>query len=202
MWYFRARIKNSDLGRGFLSAIPIVFLFIIFFIILGQNHPFNSFPLENIGFQLSSAYASQRPLLLGSTKEGIIRETNKARHHNGLPSLIENDLLNQLAAERINDMFQNQYFGHVSPSGDKYTKIALRLGYPYKRISENIAYMTLYSTDQKFVNMWMQSPGHRRNILDSDVKEIGVAVRKGYLKGNDTWVSVQIFGLQSPPECY
>jgi|GEM_PF-2668229 len=189
-------------------VIPIVIIsIIIFLIILRHNHPsrnilpLENIPLENIDIPQSSVDVIHKPLF-SATKEGIIKETNKARSNMGLPPLIENELLNQIAENRITDMFQNQYFSHVSPTGNEYTTIALHLGYPFKRISENLAYMTIYSTDQKFVNLWMQSPGHRRNILDNEVREIGVAVRKGYLKGNDTWIGVQIFGLQSPPIYY
>lgn len=53
-------------------------------------------------------------------------------------------------------------------------------------------------TDVEFLAGWMQSPGHRRNILNPDIRDIGVATRKGYFKYGNTWISVQIFGLISP----
>jgi uncharacterized protein YkwD len=133
------------------------------------------------------------------TRDGIITETNRARQENGLPSVSENDLLNRIAAERLDDMFRKQYFAHISPTGEGEADIAQRIGYRYRRLSENIASIGPYATDQKFMNGWMQSPGHRRNILDSEVQEIGVAVRKGFFRGSEAWVGVQIFGMQSPP---
>ena len=57
----------------------------------------------------------------------------------------------------------------------------------------------MFLTNQKIIDGWMQSPGHRQNILSPEVREIGVSVMKGTMRGQDTWVSVQIFGLQSPP---
>jgi len=42
-------------------------------------------------------------------------------------------------------------------------------------------------------------PGHRKNILSDSCSEIGVAATKGWLKGEEVWVAVQIFGEQSPP---
>jgi uncharacterized protein YkwD len=142
--------------------------------------------------------ASSPPLQWGLTKNGIIAQTNKARQENGaLPSLSENFLLNAIAEERLKDMFKNQYFSHYPPSGENFTELASRFGYAYSRLAENIA-SGVYRNDEKIVDGWMLSPGHRANILSSDVSEIGVAVGKGYLKGNETWISVQIFG--HPPD--
>ena len=142
--------------------------------------------------------ASSPPLQWGLTKNGIIAQTNKVRQENAaLPSLSENFLLNAIAEERLKDMFKNQYFSHYPPSGETFTELAIRFGYKYNRLAENIA-SGEYRNDEKVVDGWMQSPGHRTNILSSDVSEIGVAVGKGYLKGNETWIGVQIFG--HPPD--
>ncbi len=56
----------------------------------------------------------------------------------------------------------------------------------------------MFLTNKKIVDGWMQSPGHRKNILSPAIKEIGVSVMKGRMGGKETWVAVQIFGLQSP----
>jgi hypothetical protein len=45
----------------------------------------------------------------------------------------------------------------------------------------------------------MQSPGHRENIMNEEVRDIGVAVRKGFIKGQEQWIAVQVFGLLSLP---
>lgn len=55
-----------------------------------------------------------------------------------------------------------------------------------------------FLTNQKIVNGWMQSPGHRKNLLSGKFEEIGVAVVKGRLEGDETWIAVQVFGRQSP----
>ncbi len=55
----------------------------------------------------------------------------------------------------------------------------------------------IFFTNQKIVNGWMQSPGHRKNILSPAIKEIGVSVMKGRMVKRN-WVAVQIFGPQSP----
>jgi uncharacterized protein YkwD len=131
-------------------------------------------------------------------RETLIRLTNEARRLNGLTDLTENDLLDTIAEERGKDMIEKQYFAHVSPSGEGASDVAQRTGYQYKIIAENIAKGS-FLTNQKLIDGWMQSPGHRKNILSSDVREIGVSILKGTMQGDETWVGVQIFGLQSPP---
>jgi uncharacterized protein YkwD len=131
------------------------------------------------------------------TREAIITLSNHARALNGLPPLSANPLLNAIAESRARDMLEKQYFAHVSPTGQQASDIAQSVGYPYKIIAENIGSGTFY-TNQKVIDNWMQSPGHRRNMLSPEVAEIGAAVLKGRMNGNETYITVQIFGLQSP----
>jgi len=131
------------------------------------------------------------------SREAIVTLTNRERTSNGLMDLAENDLLHSIAEERARDMLEKNYFAHISPTGEQASDVAQRIGYRYKIIAENIASGTFF-TNQKIVNGWMQSPGHRKNILSPAIKEIGVSVMKGRMGGKETWVAVQIFGLQSP----
>ena len=140
-------------------------------------------------------YAFAREVLAG---EAVNNLTNKARAGHGLPSLRTNRLLNAIAESRAKDMLEKQYFAHVSPTGQEAADIARKVGYPYKIIAENIAEGD-FSTNREMVDGWMQSPGHRKNILSREVEEIGVAVLKGKMHGNDLYIGVQIFGLQAPP---
>ena len=94
-------------------------------------------------------------------------------------------------------MLEKDYFDHISPTGVQASDVAQKIGYRYKIIAENIGSGT-FLTNQKIVDGWMQSPGHRKNILSPEIKEIGVSVVKGRMGGKETWVAVQIFGLQSP----
>ncbi|MBE0558261.1 MAG: CAP domain-containing protein, partial [Proteobacteria bacterium] len=132
------------------------------------------------------------------TGQAIITLTNNTRALNGLSPLKANPLLNAIAESRAKDMLEKQYFAHVSPTGEQASDIAQNIGYHYKIIAENIGSGNFY-TNQKIVDGWMQSPGHRKNILTRDIKEMGAAVLKGDMKGAETYITVQIFGLQSPP---
>jgi uncharacterized protein YkwD len=135
------------------------------------------------------------------SQTGVIDLTNVVRTSEGLVTLNENALLTAIAEERAKDMIERQYFGHVSPSGDRVALVASRSGYQYKVIAENLA-AGMFSNSQRVVDAWLQSPGHRKNILSSQVRDIGVSVMKGRINGTDGWVVVQVFATQQPLATY
>lgn len=129
------------------------------------------------------------------TVRGVIEHTNIERAQNGgLGSLAENSTLNHVAQMKVDDMFAKQYFEHVSPSGVGQADLAQTAGYAYVIVGENLA-LGDFDGDQGVVTAWMNSPGHRANILNPHYKEIGVAVGKGMYEGRETWLAVQSFGM-------
>lgn len=186
--------KRSGFWREYGAGIFVVALiaFVVIHYMRGQP-PFKQYQFKP--GNSAAGYSVSQEIL---TPEAIITLTNNARAVNGLPPLNTNPLLNTIADVRARDMFEKQYFGHVSPTGQQASDIAQNVGYPYKIIAENIGSGTFY-TNQSIIDNWMQSPGHKSNILSPDVAEIGAAVLKGTLKGSETYITVQIFGLQSPP---
>ena len=130
------------------------------------------------------------------SKEKIIQLTNSERVTAGLSALQENSVLDFIAAARAKDILDNQYPpSHVSHTGQKVSHIALKFGYKYRVIAENLA-GGVFANNSRLVGCWMQSPAHRKNILSPRIREIGVSVIKGTHDGKETWVSVQVFGLQ------
>lgn len=128
------------------------------------------------------------------TRAGVILWTNSQRMDNGgLPPLSESSELDAVATFRLDDMFKNQYFAHVSPASSSAMVVATSIGYDYLALGENLA-LGNFGGDEKVVEAWMGSPGHRANILDNHYREIGVAVRRGLFDGGYTWIAVQIFG--------
>jgi uncharacterized protein YkwD len=128
------------------------------------------------------------------TIAGTIQWTNIERTNNGgLPALTENSQLDEIAKLRMDDMFQKQYFAHVSPASSSAVTVAGDVGYDYIALGENLA-LGNFGGDQKLMEAWMNSPGHRANILNSAYQEIGVAVGRGMFEGNIAWLAVQIFG--------
>ncbi len=139
---------------------------------------------------LKSDTASELGVL---TKSGTIKETNIQREKDNLPKLIENDKLGESAMAKAKDILKNQYFDHISPSGTGPADIADEAGYDYIIIGENLA-LGGFKDDKALVNAWMNSPGHRENILNSGFREIGVATIQGKYEGKTVWVAVQEFG--------
>lgn len=131
------------------------------------------------------------------TITGIIASTNMQRMAKGLNEATLNTKLSDAASAKLQDMFSKQYFGHVSPDGKEPSYWAEYASYAYKLIGENLA-MGYFSDDNDLVTAWMNSPGHRENILKPEFTEIGIAVRKGTFDGNETWIAVQIFGRPMP----
>lgn len=128
------------------------------------------------------------------TTGGIIVATNSERALRGLPPLTDNAELRAAARAKVQDMFELQYFDHVSPDGSGPAALATTAGYDYIMIGENLA-MGNFEDDQDLVTAWMNSPGHRENILHSRYTEIGVAAVEGVFEGNRVWLAVQEFGL-------
>lgn len=126
--------------------------------------------------------------------KGIIIETNKQRALQGLPPLAENTKLDKSGLIKVNDMFDYQYFEHISPSGVGVADLANDVGYEYIIIGENLA-LGGFKDDKAVVDAWMASPGHRANILNDRYTEIGVSVGRGIFEGREVWLAVQHFGL-------
>lgn len=127
------------------------------------------------------------------TVTGVIDFTNRQRVENGLAPLSNNQALNTSALAKAQDMFDKQYFAHESPDGKGAGDLANDVGYEYITIGENLA-LGNFLNDEVLVRAWMDSPGHRANILNSKYSEIGVSVIRGTYEGKSTWISVQHFG--------
>lgn len=135
----------------------------------------------------------ETPVVLTANK--VISETNLQRAQNGgLPALTENAQLAGAALAKAKDMFAKQYFEHVSPSGVGPGELAQSYGYDYIVEGENLI-LGNFASEKEAVQDWMDSPGHRANILNNRYSEIGVAIIKGTYKGESVWIGVQEFGL-------
>ncbi len=130
------------------------------------------------------------------TSSQIIRLTNIEREKYQLNNLIENQRLNDAAKIKAKDMLDRQYFAHSAPTGEEVSDLAVKVGYSYLLVGENLAKGN-FSSSEDLVTGWMNSPNHRDNILKSGYTEIGAAAIKGDYKGNKIWMAVQIFGTPS-----
>ena len=116
----------------------------------------------------------------------VIRLVNKIRQENGLKSLSANWELSRVARYKSQDMVDNRYFAHNSPVYGTPFQMIKSFGISYRTAGENIAYG--YKTPQAVVDGWMNSSGHRANILNSSYTQIGV----GYVSNGNYWTQMFI----------
>jgi len=128
------------------------------------------------------------------SESDIIFFTNLERGKEGLKPLNKNNLLMEAAAAKVKHMFDNQYFEHVAPSGEDVSYWVGNVKYKYISVGENLA-MGGFKNGEDMVRAWMESPGHRANILKEGFEEIGVAVGYGKINGDDVCLGVQIFAI-------
>lgn len=155
-----------------------------------------AFTLFNIG--LRSLHKSYPDILGYATNiavDQLLASTNAKRAENGLPALKLNSELSQAAAGKASDMFANNYWSHVSPSGKTPWEFIVGAGYNYTVAGENLA--KNFMDSQGVVDAWMASPTHRENILKGNYQEVGYAVVNGVLNGEETTLVVQMFGSRA-----
>ena len=109
---------------------------------------------------------------------------NQIRVQAGLPTLKDNAKLRKAAVGHSNDMVNDGFFDHTSPNGDTFVDRIIGAGYAKRNdgwtIGENLAWGTgELSTPQAIMDAWMNSAGHKANIVKKSYKEVGIAVRIG-----------------------
>ncbi|WP_146818616.1 SafA/ExsA family spore coat assembly protein [Halobacillus faecis] len=112
-----------------------------------------------------------------SVESQVIDLTNQERAKNGLPALKANWQLSRVARYKSRDMANKNYFSHTSPTYGSPFDMMRDFNISYNRAAENIA--AGQRTPQEVVNGWMNSPGHRKNILDPNLRQIGVGYAEG-----------------------
>ena len=117
----------------------------------------------------------------------VIRFTNKQRRQRGLPKLRPDSRLNDAAQGHADDMdAAGRYLGHGSRDGRSPGDRIDEVDYDWRAYRENVA--SGQSSAKAVVQAWMNSPGHRRNILSSDISEIGIGFAVDDQTGAPYWV--------------
>ena len=116
----------------------------------------------------------------------VIRLVNEIRQQNGLKALTANWELSRVARYKSQDMLDKGYFSHTSPTYGTPFQMIKSFGLSYRTAGENIAMG--YATPQAVVNGWMNSSGHRANILSASYTQIGV----GYVAQGNYWTQLFI----------
>ena len=125
------------------------------------------------------------------TPAGLLAATNDQRADEGLPSLRKSEHLSQAAMLKANDIIQNQYWGHTSPSGVEPWQWIQKTNYTYSEAGENLA--RDFSTADGTVAGWMASEKHRENMLKPSYSDVGFAVTNGELNGKPTTIVVALY---------
>lgn len=112
-----------------------------------------------------------------SEAQEILRLVNEQRAQNGLAALTLSDKLCELATLKAEDMVANNYFDHTSPTYGTPFEMMQAFDVSYRSAGENIA--AGQRTPEEVMNAWMNSSGHRANILSADYTELGVGVGVG-----------------------
>ena len=116
----------------------------------------------------------------------VVDLTNVERRKNGLAALQIDTQLSQVALTKSQDMQKNGYFSHTSPTYGSPFDMMRDFGVSYRTAGENIAQGQ--RTPQEVVNAWMNSAGHRQNILNGNFTHIGV----GYEPSGHHWTQMFI----------
>ncbi|MFI6417324.1 CAP domain-containing protein [Streptomyces sp. NPDC050842] len=124
-----------------------------------------------------------------SAADQVVALVNAERAKAGCGPLSANATLTKAAQGHSEDMAARDFFDHTNPDGDGPGERVTAAGYPWSTYGENIAMGQ--STPEDVMDSWMNSPGHRANILNCSFKEIGIGIHS---EGGPYWT--QVFGAR------
>jgi uncharacterized protein YkwD len=122
----------------------------------------------------------------------LVDLTNKDRVSRNIAELKINQLLENAAQMKANDMAEKGYFAHNTPDGKTPWYWLEKAGYEYQYAGENLAVNFVDSGDVH--TAWINSKGHFLNIINPKYTEIGIATSTGLYKGREAIFVVQMFG--------
>ena len=126
------------------------------------------------------------------TVKKVIELVNIERQERNIASLSQNETLSRVAERKAKDMIEKNYFAHTSPEGKTPWHWFSKENYDYKYAGENLAIN--FVSAEKQMDAWMKSETHKKNILNQNFSEIGVAVAAGKIDEKEAIITVQEFG--------
>lgn len=171
------RVINSKFSR-FIFYVSILFCISLVF----QCFVFGASNISEAGKVINV-----ENIVLTDEEEEVLNLINEQREQYGLESLKPYGELQRIAKIKAQDLVNNKYFSHTSPTLGTPFEMLQKEGITYKYAGENLAGN---ETGVKAVNAWMNSPAHRDNILDQDYEYTGICVVDSEVYGK---VYVQLF---------
>ena len=131
------------------------------------------------------------------TRASVVAAMNEYRAQHHLPPLREDIRLDAAADDRMHDMEDLGYWAHESPDGRSPFSWLAPHGYEFHYAGENLA--TGFETTELLVAGWMESPGHRENILSPHFEDCGIAIIDGMTMRRGMGKSIVVmFGATRP----
>ena len=131
---------------------------------------------------------------MAAVEQAIFNKVNEERAKAGVPALTYNNTMQKYARIKSQDMGDNNYFSHEDLNGNLITTKMKNDGVSYRAWGENIAYIGGVSDANalanQFMTNWMNSSGHRANILSTNFSSIGVGV---YKIGNKVYATQEFY---------
>ena len=147
----------------------------------GSNTPDNNTGSDDNSESTSNSFAAYQ--------QEVVNLVNKERAKYGLSPLKSNASLANVATIKSQDMINKNYFSHTSPTYGSPFDMMKQFGISYRTAGENIAMGQ--KTPSEVVNAWMNSEGHRANILNANFTEIGIGIAQNS-KGQLYWTQMFI----------
>ncbi|HYH75012.1 MAG TPA: CAP domain-containing protein [Candidatus Saccharimonadales bacterium] len=169
---------NTHYGKTYWPYLPMVMLVVF-------------------GFYLSSTWHAGKAVLGYATNVStisLLQETNIQRGANSMGALTMNSKLSAAAQAKANDMVARNYWSHTAPDGKQPWQFISDAGYVYATAAENLAYG--FDSSSAAMAGWMNSAGHRANILNAGLTEVGfgIANSANYQNVGEQTVIVAMYG--------
>lgn len=149
-------------------------------------------PSTNQGSTENNTVVSDK--FMAQVEQAIFNKVNEERAKAGVSPLSYNSTMEKYARIKSQDMGDNNYFSHADLSGNYITSKMKADGVSYKAWGENIAYIGGITDPtalaNKFMENWMNSEGHRKNILSTNFDSIGIGV---YQSGNRVYATQEFY---------
>ncbi len=130
-------------------------------------------------------------VLSSITPENVVTLTNYERLKNNIKPLTINEELNKAASAKAKSLIEAQQFSH-NLGNRRFSSWIKDTEYEYSYVGENLAID--FSTSEGAMKAWMESPSHKKNILNKKFHEIGIAIIEDEFQGHNSILIVQIFG--------